>query len=252
MNTKWLGKPLLYFKEIDSTNLEAARQAAAAGHGAVFAADRQTAGKGRRGRNWTSEDLGNLYMSMLLKPAFASQKAPMLTLVAALAVCQAIERTCHLKPQIKWPNDIVVEGRKVCGILTEMCLQGGAIGHVIIGIGININQTSFQDLPFASSLALAMGTRVDAKVVLEAVLEAFEPLYEEFCSRQSLESVIPDYEKRLVNLNQEIQVLDPKGAYQGVALGINKEGELLVQRPDGRIEAVCAGEVSVRGLYGYV
>lgn len=245
---------IIYKEEIDSTNLEAARLADSLPHGTVIVADAQTAGRGRRGRNWVSRKGENLYFSLLLKPEFAPEQASMLTLVMALAVAQGMEQVYGCTPQIKWPNDIVVNGRKVCGILTEMQMAVGAIRYVIVGVGINVNQMSFEEvgLDYASSLQKETGLCKDRKEVLETVIERFEGLYREFCESGSLQYMKAAYEARLVNLGLEVRVLDPKGEYTGTALGINDQGELLVRREDGCQEAVYAGEVSVRGLFGYV
>lgn len=245
---------IIYKEEIDSTNLEAARLADSLPHGTVIAADAQTAGRGRRGRSWVSRKGENLYFSMLLKPDFGPEQASMLTLVMALAVAQGMEQIYGCTPQIKWPNDIVVNGRKVCGILTEMQVAAGAIRYVIVGVGINVNQMTFEEvgLDYASSLQKETGMCKDRKELLEAVMKQFEALYREFCGSGSLQSMKEAYEARLANIGLEVRVLDPKGEYTGTALGINDRGELLVRRQDGRREAVYAGEVSVRGLYGYV
>lgn len=245
---------IIYKEETDSTNLDAARLAEEMSHGDVIVADAQTAGRGRRGRTWVSRKGENLYFSMLLKPDFAPELASMLTLVMALAVAQGIEAVYGCETQIKWPNDIVVNGRKVCGILTEMQVVPGAIKHVIIGVGINVNQMTFAEdgLSFASSLQKETGLSKDRKVLLEEVLQQFERLYPAFCQAGSLQPMLETYEARLANLGKEVRVLDPKEEYQGVAMGINPQGELLVQKADGSVEAVYAGEVSVRGLFGYV
>ena len=245
---------IIYKGETDSTNLDVARLAEELSHGDVIVADAQTAGRGRRGRTWVSRKGENLYFSMLLKPDFAPEKASMLTLVMAMAVAQGMETVYTCRPQIKWPNDIVVNRRKVCGILTEMQVVPGAIKHVIIGVGINVNQMTFTEdgLAFASSLQKETGLIKDRKVLLQEVLQQFERLYEEFCRAGSLLPMVPAYEARLANLGREVRVLDPKGEYQGVALGISEQGELLVRKVDGTEEKVYAGEVSVRGLYGYV
>lgn len=245
---------IIYKEEIDSTNLEAARLSDSLPHGTVIVADVQTAGRGRRGRKWVSRKGENLYFSFLLKPEFGPERASMLTLVMALAVAQGIELVYGCKPQIKWPNDIVVNGRKVCGILTEMQPEGGRIKHVIVGVGINVNQMTFEEegLAYASSLQKETGRYKERRELLESVLERFDELYQEFCKMGSLQCMKSAYEDRLANLGMEVRVLDPKGEYVGTALGINNIGELLVRREDGSKEAVYAGEVSVRGLYGYV
>ena len=245
---------IIYKEEIDSTNLEAARLSDSLPHGTVIAADAQTAGRGRRGRSWVSRKGENLYFSLLLKPKFQPELASMLTLVMALAVAQGVEKVYGCKSQIKWPNDIVVNGRKVCGILTEMQLEGSKIKHVIVGVGINVNQMTFEEegLQYASSLQKETGIYKERQELLENVIERFDALYQEFCKTGSLQCMKRAYEERLANRGMEVRVLDPKCEYVGTALGINDIGELLVRREDGSEETVYAGEVSVRGLYGYV
>lgn len=223
-------------------------------HGAVIVAESQTAGRGRRGRTWVSRPGENLYFSLLLKPEFSTEQASMLTLVMAQAVAEGLEALCGCPCQIKWPNDIVLHGKKVCGILTEMQVEDGRIKHVIVGVGVNVNQTEFavEGLTYAGSLRGELGIEVDREELLAEILGCFERLYEVFCQFGSLKPVKEAYEERLANYGKEVQVLDPSGAYQGVALGINDKGELLVRKEDGTVEAVFAGEVSVRGLWGYV
>lgn len=264
-------RKFIYYKETGSTNEDAARMAEELPHGAVIVADAQTAGRGRRGRSWVSAPGENLYFSLLLKPDFAPEQASMLTLVMALAVAQSIQavyagtrqtKATHAdelqselqQVQIKWPNDIVISGRKVSGILTEMQAVPGSIRYVVIGVGINVNQAVFEEegLMHASSLYLATGRRIDRQVLLTEVLCRFESLYEAFCQAASLKPMLEEYQRRLVNLGKEVRVLEPQGAYEGVALGIDEQGRLLVRKADGGVEAVYAGEVSVRGLYGYV
>lgn len=244
---------IIYKREIDSTNLEAARLADTLPHGAVIAADAQTAGRGRRGRTWVSKSGENIYFSMLLKPTFEPDKASMLTLVMALAVAEAIEEIYEgCKPQIKWPNDLVVHNKKVCGILTEMQLQQTQIKHVIIGVGINVNQMEFDKLQYASSLKKETGIQKDREELLQAVIRHFELRYEQFLEAMTLQPMLQPYEQRLANIGKQVRVLDPKGEYQGEALGIDPYGELIVQKQDQTLVKVYAGEVSVRGLYGYV
>lgn len=268
---KWAGQTMIYKDVTGSTNEDAARMAEELPHGAVIVADAQTAGRGRRGRSWVSAPGENLYFSLLLKPDFAPEQASMLTLVMALAVAQGIEavyvgtrqtKATHAdelqselqQVQIKWPNDIVIGGKKVCGILTEMQAVPGSIRHVVIGVGININQAVFEEegLMHASSLYLATGRQIDRQGLLAEVLCRFETLYAAFCQAASLKPILKAYQDRLVNQGKEVRVLEPQGAYEGIALGVDEQGQLLVQRADGSVEAVYAGEVSVRGIYGYV
>lgn len=251
----WAGRKIILEEQVDSTN-EAAKRAGDAGaeHGTVFRALRQTAGKGRRGRSWYSEEEGNLYFTILLRPTFAAQKASMLTLVMAFAVAKAIHTCTGLQAEIKWPNDIVVHGKKVCGILSEMKLEKSEISYCVIGVGINVVQKCFaEDIKDkASSLCLEAKEGIDTEELLQNILMNFEEEYELFEKLGSLEFMTQKYNALLVNKDRQVKVLDPKGAYEGIARGITENGELLVELEDGSLHRVYAGEVSVRGLYGYV
>lgn len=264
IRTKWVGRNIHFFEEIDSTNLQAQREAAAgAGNGTLLIADKQTAGRGRRGREWDSPAGNNVYFTLLLRPDFASDKASMVTLVMAYAVWQGIGKSLpagafieklNSKNGIKWPNDIVVQGRKVCGILTEMSLSAQKIDYVAIGVGINVGKQQFasQLQDRAISLEEVCGEKISRSQLVANIMEAFEQYYEQFQIIQDLSFLTTQYNACLVNKDKEISVLDPKGEYQGVAKGINQNGELLVELADGSVEQVYAGEVSVRGIYGYV
>lgn len=247
-------RQLIHYEELDSTNLEAARRSKELAHGTVIVAESQTAGRGRRGRSWLSAKGENLYFSLLLKPDFLPAQAPMLTLVMALAVTEAVEQVCNCTCRIKWPNDIVLNGHKICGILTEMQPEKEKIHHVIIGVGVNVNQLIFdaEGLEYAGSIRKELGLPVDRAKLLEVILERFDRLYEQFCETGSLSGMRSAYQEKLANLHKEVRILDPQGVWQGTALGINDRGELIVRREDGTLETVYAGEVSVRGLWGYV
>ena len=251
----WAGKTILHEKQMDSTNEEAKRAGnAGAEEGIVFWADVQTAGKGRRGRSWYSHEADNLYFTILLRPQIAPDKASMLTLVIAYAVTKAIREFTGLEAQIKWPNDIVVAGKKVCGILCEMKLDGTRLDYCVAGVGINVgNQKFAEDIRNkATSLTKQCGMEIDREGLLQAILGYFEKDYEEFLHYEDLSFLREEYNEWLVNQNRQVCVLEPQGEYEGVAKGITTTGELLVERADGQVQKVYAGEVSVRGLYGYV
>lgn len=248
------GYQIIHMSCVDSTNEEAKRQAdAGAPHGSVFWADIQTAGKGRRGREWVSVSAENLYFTVLLRPELAPEKLSMLTLLMGLAVARGLETMTDLQPKIKWPNDLVLGNKKVCGILSEMKLDGRKAAYCVIGVGINIGQKVFakelQDK--ATSLELE-GAKADVGDLLEAVLEAFTGLYDTFMLSGDLGFVMDKYNEMLAGRNGQVRVLEPGGEYEGKSLGINSMGELLVETKDGTIQQVYAGEVSVRGLYGYI
>lgn len=258
LKTEWMGREVYYFDETSSTNIDAKRFAEeGAPHGAVVVADMQKSGRGRRGKTWESPSGSAIYMTILLKPDFPPEKAPMLTLVMALSVADAITEMTGLESGIKWPNDIVVNGKKVCGILTEMNVEPDFIQYVVIGVGINVNNGSAEEFPeeirqTATSLKIESGVQVSRAALVSHVLAQFEKNYDTFVRTLDFSVLMNDYDKHLLNLNREVKVLDPKGEYTGIARGINRTGELIVETGDGRLVEVYAGEVSVRGLYGYV
>ena len=155
---------------------------------------------------------------------------------------------------IKWPNDIVAHGKKVCGILTEMSAEPDYIHYVVIGCGINVNQMDFPEeiSATATSLALEKGERITRSALLLSIMEHFEKAYDKFRETWDLTALLPAYHSYLLNKDARVRVLDPKGEFCGTARGINEAGELLVEKEDGELARVYAGEVSVRGVYGYV
>lgn len=255
MSSRWAGKNLRFFAEVDSTN-NMARTLADQGapHGTLVVAANQTAGKGRRGRSWIAPEGSSIMMSILLRPEFAPERASMLTLVTAMAVAQGIREVTGLDAGIKWPNDIVADGKKLCGILTEMSTEMEYIRYVVIGIGINVSMKEFPEelSQKATSLELCLGHPVKRAPLIDACMKAFEECYEKYLQTLDLSLLQEEYNHKLVNVGREVTVLTPAGDYNGISHGINREGELIVELPDGEIRNVVSGEVSVRGIYGYV
>ncbi len=192
-------------------------------------------------------------MTLLLKPELESQNASMLTLVTALAVAKAIKRETGLAAEIKWPNDIVLNGKKICGILTEMSAQIDYVNHIVIGIGINVHNEEFPEelSERATSILLEGGKRVNRAMLIEAVWEEFENYYGIFMETQDVSKLTAEYDMCLANRGKKVRVLNPKDPYEGVAQGITARGELIVDTWESR-KLVSSGEVSVRGIYGYV
>lgn len=255
MKTEWAGRNVLYFDETDSTNTEAKKAAeAGAPHGTLAVADYQSMGKGRRGRSWTSPHGVGIWMSIMIRPNLHPSCASMLTLVAALAVADGIKKVCGLDSKIKWPNDIVVNGKKVCGILTEMSTELDCINYVVTGIGINANTGEFpEDIrDVATSLLLETGERVKRSQLIAAVMEAFEQYYGRFMENENMSGLLEEYNSLLANRDNMVRVLAPGSEYTGTALGIDETGELLVRMESGELRRVLSGEVSVRGIYGYL
>lgn len=255
MHTEWVAKEVLYFDTIDSTNTKA-QELAEKGYpsGTLVVADKQESGKGRRGRSWVSPSGTGIFMTLMIKPDINPNNASMLTLVAALAVAKAITSVTGEKAMIKWPNDIVVNSKKVCGILTEMNAQFDYINHIVVGIGINVHNESFPEeiSQMASSLMIeAGGKRFHRAQIIAETMSYFEQYYDTFLKTQDLSALVREYDELLVNRNKSVRVLDPKEPFDGKAMGITPKGELIVDTWESR-KLVSSGEVSVRGIYGYV
>ena len=255
LDTKWFGSSILYFDTIDSTNNEIKRQAEkGAAEGTLAIAEYQSAGRGRRGRNWESPAGSGIWMSFLIKPDISPDKASMVTLVAAMACAAAIREETGLNAMIKWPNDIVLDGRKATGILTEMSTEMESISYVVIGIGINANMTDFPEdiASTATSLAIQCGHMVVRSRIVALFGRYFEKYYETFIRDKSFAGLREEYESMLVNKGAQVAVIMGDVTVRRKALGINDSGELVVEDESHNIETVRAGEVSVRGIYGYV
>ena len=253
IHTKWAGKTVHFARETDSTNLWIKRLAKeGAPEGTLALAEFQSAGRGRLGRSWEVPEGTSVMMSILLRPKFEPQYAPTLTLVMGMAVAKAV-KNLGFDVSIKWPNDVVVSHKKICGILTEMGVRDGKIDYAVIGVGINVNIKEFPEemADKATSLYLESGKEFDRSQIPGLVMEAFEEYYEKFAANCDLSGLKEEYESILANYNQPVRVL-AKEPYEGVARGITDGGELLVEKTDGTIATVSAGEVSVRGLYSYV
>lgn len=255
ISTVWAGRHVEYLEKTDSTNIQARKLAdAGAPHGTLVVADKQEGGKGRRGRNWESPSGVGIWMSILLRPQINSISASMLTLVMAMAAERGIRETTGLECMIKWPNDLVLNQKKVCGILTEMSTELMEIQYVIIGPGINVGQETFPEeiSATATSLYLESGVKFRRSDIIAATMKAFETYYEKFAETEDMSGLMEEYNSRLVNRDREVCILSPSGEFRGVAEGINKTGGLEVRLPDGSRTEVISGEVSVRGVYGYV
>lgn len=255
LDTKSWGRNLLFFEEVDSTNNVIKKEAEnGAPDGTLAIAEIQTAGRGRRGRSWSSPKGSGIWMSYLLRPEIAPGNASMLTLVAAMAARKAIYQETGLEALIKWPNDIVVRGKKICGILTEMNAEVDWVHYVVIGIGFNVNTKEFPEeiRPVATSLQIEMEHTVNRSNIIAKFGKAFEEYYDLFLQTEDLCQIMEEYNKNLANNGKEVRIIETNNEYTGVAKGINEMGELIVMGDDGQEHIVRSGEVSVRGIYGYV
>jgi len=255
LHTQWMGQSCVFLESVGSTNNYAKKIAEeGAASGTLVITEEQTMGKGRRGRSWAASKGSNVMMTLLLRPRIRPEHASRLTLLMAMAVAGAIRRVTGLEAGIKWPNDVVVNGKKVCGILTEMNTEVDYINYVVIGAGINVNQEEFPEeiSQTAGSLVQVLGRRISRSALAAAVLEELEGLYETFIQTEDLSRLREAYNQICVNRGHQIRVLEPGNEYTGTTDGINENGELVVRKENGEVVCVYAGEVSVRGLYGYV
>lgn len=248
---------IVYLTQTDSTNSHAKRLAAAgAPHGTVVIADRQTGGRGRRGRSFHSPAGSGVYMSVILRPNCAPGALMHLTCAVAVAVCDAIEAAAGFRPGIKWTNDLVYESRKLTGILTELGFGAdGSVAYAIVGVGINCCQ-GLADFPedirdMAGSLQLFSPRTVCRADVASELIRALHRMNGTLLTGR--EALLARYRADCITLGREVALHSADGSIRrGKALDIDSEGALLVQTPDGLTERVNSGEVSVRGLYGYV
>lgn len=255
-----------YYESVDSTNdrikIRAKNDEA---EGLVISAGEQTAGKGRIGRRWQSPIGESISTSILLKPDdIPLESVSTITIIAAMAVRKALEDTCGLSGLIKWPNDIVFDGKKICGILTEMEMKENRVWYLVCGIGVNVHNRDFtEDISFkATSVDLELEKlsnpngddtikRGSCKKITESIWENFKDYYNTFLKTGDLTNLREEYEKSLANKNERVRIEDPQGSYEAMARGIDDRGHLLVEI-DGNIKEISTGEVSVRGVYGYV
>lgn len=252
-----LGREIVCLDTTDSTNSEVKRRAAAgAKEGLVVTAEEQAGGRGRRGRNFQSLRGQGLYLSALLRPALPPATAVELTAYTAVAVCDGIEVCCGVRPQIKWTNDIVLGGKKLCGILTEMEIEGesGALNFVVVGIGVNVKQTPSDFGPELSSIAISLesylGRTVYRGALVEHILRSLDEMYKDFPEKKEL--WLARYRSDCVTVGREVVILRDNKEKSAYAEGIDHNFNLMVRFPDGRHENITAGEVSVRGLLGYI
>lgn len=255
LQTQFLGKPLHFFPTLDSTNTYAARLAReGAPEGTIVIADAQTGGKGRLGRSWVSPPHVNLYLSAILRPPVPVAAAPSISLLAAVAVAETIAGVCALTPSIKWPNDVLVNNKKVCGILAEVQTSATALHAVILGIGVNINAplSAFPEelRDKASSLLLAGGRPVKREVFTASLLTSLEKFYVLWL-QEGFSAARADWERYAADLiGRRITVAAPEGTVTGTVLGLDTDGALLVRESaEAAPRRLVAGDVTVVGGY---
>jgi BirA family biotin operon repressor/biotin-[acetyl-CoA-carboxylase] ligase len=247
LGTKVIGKEILQFAEVASTNtiaMELAQKGAA--DGTVIIAETQTGGKGRLGRSWTSPH-GNLYVSVILRPSVPISKAPLITLMGAVAVASGVRRHCGVPAGIKWPNDILLSGKKVSGLLTEMSAEPDRIRHIVLGIGVNVNMDSSALQPdvrkISTTLATAVGKPVDRTALLRTLLAELDLWYHRFLKGDA--EVLAAWKELNVTLGHRVAVSGGGAKLEGLARGVDAEGRLILMLDDGTLQQVAAGDVTI-------
>lgn len=243
---------IVYLESVDSTNRYARNLARdGAPSGTLVIAREQTAGRGRRGRSWISPAGEGLFMSLIIRPEGPAEDTALLSLQTALAVQRAIAEVSGLEAKIKWPNDIVCKGRKVCGMLLEMDMEGGRVQSVVAGVGVNVHQKQLPDeiAETASSLDLLSGRTIDEQALVSAFLQAFAEV--EQMARQGGSVFMDAYREASATIGQRVQVIALSQRYTGTAIDVTGSGSLIVEDEEGQRREVLAADVSVRGLMGY-
>ncbi|MCP8968779.1 biotin--[acetyl-CoA-carboxylase] ligase [Ectobacillus ponti] len=249
LQTEVIGRHIHYEETVDSTQKIAARLAfEGAPEGTVVVAEEQTAGRGRLSRIWHSPKGTGVWMSIILRPAIPVQQAPQLTLLAAVSVAQAIEQVTGLSVGIKWPNDILIGGKKAVGILTELQADPDQVNAVIIGIGVNVNQQrehfAEEILPIATSLAIEAGTAFPRASLMQAVFLQLEKLYKEYLTN-GFGIIKLLWESYAISIGREITARTVTSTIVGTAKGITEEGVLLLEDRDGRIHAIHSADIEI-------
>jgi len=246
LQTKRIGKRIHAYERTDST-MDLAHQLAGSGEpeGTVVIAESQRKGRGRLGRVWTSPKGKGIYASFILRPQMSLKEAPMLTLMAAVAVARAMEGATGLRPEIKWPNDVMIHGKKLVGILTELSAELSRVNFVVIGIGMNVNSARSALPPEGTSLAVALGKKVDRVALAKRLFEEMDQIYAD-CLKNGFETVLEPWRGFAQFLGKHIRIGVDKGKpVDGQAVDIDPSGALLIRTDTGLVETVAAGDVVV-------
>ena len=250
LNTKYIGKELFVFKEVSSTNT-LARFLSMNGidDGSVIISEKQTNARGRSGKSWESP-LGGVWLSIVLNPHVDYAKLPLITLATGVAVAKTLEKVGVENPEIKWPNDIMINGKKVCGILTEAITKLNTIENVIIGVGIDAN-LDVEDFPEelqagTTTLQKELGRKGSENLLIKTFLEEFEEISELF-DHEGYEEILKEWRKRSYSIGKIVEVREPFNKnYDAYVLGVSREGALIVEKIDGTLEKVISGECIIK------
>jgi BirA family biotin operon repressor/biotin-[acetyl-CoA-carboxylase] ligase len=243
LDTRIIGKKVIVLETVTSTMDEAFRLGNEnCQEGTVVCAESQSKGRGRLGRVWTSPRAKGLYFSLVLRPNIPLNCLAQLTLMSAVALAEAVEEISGLKPLIKWPNDILLDGHKLAGILTELRAESDQVKFVIVGIGLNVNTALHQLTSGASSLKVAAGRSFDRAQVFQVILCSLEKWYLKLL-RHEFSGIMEEWKKRSATLNKRVRITDSAGIVEGQAIDLDEDGALLIRKDNGLIVKKSAGDV---------
>lgn len=252
LNTKVMGNRIIHFDTLESTNDYAKQVASDESEGTVIISEEQTKGKGRLGRQWHSKSGEGVWMSIILKPEILPYKAPFLTLIAGASIAKALN-DLGVETSIKWPNDVILNGKKISGILTELSAEIERVNYVVLGIGMNVKTIEFS--PEISDIATSLykeGYNISRVDIVRAILREFENLYFEYVNNNSKEKTLDICRKYSAVIGKDIYTIKGEERELVKCIGINEDGNLVVETKDKNIKEIMSGEVSIRGVKGYV
>jgi len=242
LKTSMMGKNIHYFKETESTNILARDMAGSVDEGTVVIAESQTGGRGRMGRKWISPE-GGIWLSVVLKPRMQPLHAPRITLLAGVAVAKTI-RNIGLPAKIKWPNDALINGKKVCGILTEIGAEMDSIQYVVVGVGIDANVDTetfpeeFRDS--STSLKNELGFDINRVEFVQRLLSELESLYMKF-QKEGFSSILEEWRNMSATIGEWVKITTQSRIMYGEAIGVDSEGALILETSEGKLEKIVAG-----------
>ena len=252
LKTKFIGKNVLHFETIDSTNDYAKKIGNELRDGSVIISEEQTKGKGRLGRVWESKAGEGIWISIILKPNIIPNKAPFITLIAGASIVKALN-ILGVDAKIKWPNDITINNKKLSGILTELSAEIERVNYIVVGIGMNVKDTDFEEeLKDKATSLYKENYNVSRIDIVKEILCQFEKLYLDYIEKDDKKEVLDICRQYSAIINKEIYVIKNDQKELVDCIGINEEGNLIIKNKDGKLEEIMSGEVSIRGVKGYV
>lgn len=252
LNTGFIGRNIIHFDTIDSTNTYAKSIGYDSCDGTVVISEEQTSGRGRIGRLWHSKKHEGIWMSIILKPDITPMEAPFITLIAGASVVKALSNL-GIESYIKWPNDLIINGKKVCGILTELSAEIERVNYIVVGIGINVKSIEFDnEISKVATSIFKEGYEVTRVDIVKNILEEFEHLYKDYIHGGNKEAVLEICRNKSAVVGKKVYAIKGNQKEFVECLDINEDGNLIVKNEKGDVKEIMSGEISIRGEKGYV